>query len=51
MSSSPRIAEIELVDDQVLVIFEPNIAAMLRQEDLHELAILKNAFVEPDDPE
>ncbi|AFL86359.1 hypothetical protein Terro_0007 [Terriglobus roseus DSM 18391] len=49
MSSSPRITEIQLLDRQVLVIFEPDIAAMLKQEDVHELAVLKNAFVHADD--
>ena len=51
MSSSPRITEIQLLDHQVLVIFEPNTAALLRQEDLYELAVRKNAFVHADDLE
>ncbi|SEB92605.1 hypothetical protein [Terriglobus roseus] len=49
MSYSPRITEIELLDDRVLVIFEPEIAAVLTKEDLHELAVHKNAFVQPED--
>ena len=51
MKPSPRITEIQLLDGQVMVIFEPGIAAMLKYEDVHELAVLKNAFVESKVPE
>jgi hypothetical protein len=51
MNPSPRIAEIQLLNKQVLVIFEPDIAALLKQEDVHALAVLKNAFVHAEDPE
>lgn len=51
MSPSPRIAEIQLLDDHVLVIFEPETAALLKPEDVHELAVLKNAFVVAEEPE
>lgn len=51
MSHSPQIASIQLLDGQVLVIFKPDIAAMLKQEDVHELAVFKNAFVHAEEPE
>ena len=49
MSTRPQIAEIQMLDDQVLVIFKPKSAALLTQEDLHDLAVQKKAFIKPED--
>jgi hypothetical protein len=52
VNSPQQIAEVEVLGDNVLIIFEPEQAALLTAADLHELAAKKNAFVEiPEDPE
>jgi hypothetical protein len=45
MNPSRLIAEVEILEENVLIVFQPERAALLKAEDLHELATSKNAFI------